>query len=82
MSENEWETLIARYATPEMRVCNCRQAYKTFRPASSQSCMRDGEWIDSWACPAGCSSAQIAARKHVAKCVLRSEADAFSEQPK
>jgi hypothetical protein len=65
-----WKILVARYATKDKPVCNCRCAYMDFKPASDRVCMRDGEWIDSWSCSYGCSSAQIAAREYVAQQVL------------
>jgi hypothetical protein len=54
-----------------MRVCNCRQGYETLRPASAKLCMRDGQWVEVWMCPSGCSAAQFAAREHVARQVLK-----------
>jgi hypothetical protein len=66
-SVSPWERLIARYATPEMRVCNCRKAYAMQRNFATLGALER----EFWTCAHGCSAAQIAARDIVARLVLQ-----------
>lgn len=66
--DEEWKELVAKYTPEHARVCNCGRAYEY--PCGEA--IVDGERVnDFWVCPAGCSAAQIAAKEHVAQCVLK-----------
>lgn len=71
----DWQVLIERYKPADKRICNCRDAYATRIPGGALQTNPGGEpvRIDSWQCEYGCSSAQISARDHVAKCIRDAE---------
>ncbi len=71
-----WSTLIQRYKPENARVCNCGQAYE-YQCGIGAIPTQDGSGLeyrsDLWACPDGCSAAQIHAKEHVARCILAEE---------
>lgn len=75
MSNQNWKELIKRHCPADKRVCNCGDAYYTCIPYGALI-TGDGDkprLTHDWMCEAGCTTAQINAREHVAACVLAAE---------